>query len=606
MSLTPPSPGPVEAAAFAFLEQEGGARLCTDLRQTHALHTLQDLERGLAAAKDGAARGWWAVLALDYELGRLLQPGKAGCPFRLPDSPAPRGHLWLFAAAQRLDTDAARNWLADQVAALPAEQTACGIAELAPGLDQAAHAAAVQRIRDYIAAGDCYQVNFTFPLHFQAYGHPLALYARLRQRQPTPLGGLVLTAERRILSLSPELFVARRGDTLRTRPMKGTAPRGADEAGDAANRAALAASAKDRAENLMIVDLLRNDLGRLAQTGSVRVEQLFAIETYPSVFQMTSTVSARAPGVGPGEILAALFPCGSITGAPKLRAMEIVEELEVGPRGLYTGSLGLLAPDGDFCLNVAIRSLELAADGRGVMGVGSGIVTDSEPAAEYRECLLKARFLTDLDPGLELIETLRLDDGAFPDGELHRQRLAASAQALGFTHDDASVAQALAALATAHPRGRFRVRLSLNKAGTLQRQAVPLESAPGPWQVHLSPHRLDSRRYLLRHKTTARALYDGELQRVMALPGGFDALFLNERDEVCEGARSNVFARLDGVLYTPPLACGLLPGVLRRRLLECGEARERVLTLADLARAEALYMGNALRGLVPVTLASQG
>ncbi|HET7775400.1 MAG TPA: aminodeoxychorismate synthase component I [Azospira sp.] len=595
---------PALAEPFALLEGEGGARLCTGLQATYGLATLSDLDGALAAAEKGAAQGWWAVWALDYELGRLLEPGQAGAAPPLPAGASPRGCLWLFGASRWLDAAAAQAWLDAQVAGLGPDQAACGIAELTPGLAEDAYGAAVARILAYIAAGDCYQVNFTFPLHFQAYGHPLALYARLRQRQPTALGGLVLTPERRLLSLSPELFVERRGDFLITRPMKGTAPRGEDAAADAARRAALAASEKDRAENLMIVDLLRNDLGRVAQTGSVRVERLFAIETYPTLFQMTSTVTARAPGIGLGQALAALSPCGSITGAPKVRAMEIIEELEAAPRGLYTGSLGLLAPDGDFRLNVAIRSLEVGADGRGVMGVGSGIVIDSEPAAEYRECLLKARFLTDLDPGLELIETLLLDDGAFPDGPLHRQRLAASAKALGFAHDADGVRQALAELAAAHPRGRFRVRLTLNKGGLLQRLAVPLEAAPGPWQVHLSPHRLDSRRYLLRHKTTARTLYDGELRRVMALPGGFDALFLNEWDEVCEGARSNVFARLDGVLYTPPLACGLLPGILRRRLLETGEARERVLTLADLARAEALYMGNALRGLVPVTLAS--
>ncbi|GBG01017.1 aminodeoxychorismate synthase, component I [Azospira sp. I13] len=589
-------------AAFAFLEGEAGVRLCTELRSCRPLHSPADLTQALAEAEAAAAQGLWAVWALDYGLGHWLVEARQGAPSPVFGGEGSRGHLWLFQKACLLPADAAQAWLDRQLGALPADECAAGIAELQPGRTAEDYGRAVQRIRDYIAAGDCYQVNFTFPLTFRHYGHPLALYARLRQRQPTPLGGLLLTPQRQVLSLSPELFVEGRDGLLTTRPMKGTAPRGGDPAADAAARAALAASAKDRAENLMIVDLLRNDLGRLAAIGSVQVPRLFDIEAYPTVFQMTSTVTARAPQATLGDVLAALFPCGSITGAPKLRAMEIIDELEATPRGLYTGALGAVSPDGDFRFNVSIRTLELDGQGGGQLGVGSGIVIDSEPQAEYRECLLKARFLTDLDPGFSLIETLRLENGHFPDGPLHCRRLAESASALGFAHDPARVQETLTALALAHPEGDFRARLTLNKAGDLATLLVPLELMPGPWQVHLSPHRLDSRRYLLRHKTTARQLYDVELQRVMALPGGFDALFLNERGEVCEGARSNVFARIGGQLVTPPLACGLLPGILRQRLLASGAAVEGLLSLEDLQGAEALFMGNALRGLIPVDL----
>ena len=594
MTMPPP-------AASALLEQPGGAWLFSDLSTTLALADAADLARAEALVAESSAQGVWTVVALNYELAGVLEPASGLAPC------GNLGQVWRFARRQWLDSSALEAWLAAGVAALPAADQVCGIADLAPGLAEADYLAAVARIQDYIGAGDCYQVNFTFPLHFTPFGHPLALYAALRRRQPTSLGGLVLAPQATILSLSPELFVERQGARLITRPMKGTAPRGRDAAEDEARRAGLAASAKDRAENVMIVDLLRNDLGRLAPPGSVRVEELFRIETYPTLFQMTSSVVAdlaeNQPGADFAAVLRALFPCGSITGAPKVRAMQIIQELEVGPRGLYTGSLGWVAPEGDFRLNVAIRTLELAADGSGRLGVGSGIVIDSEPVREYRECLLKASFLTDLDPGFLLIETLLLADGVFPDGVLHRQRLAASARALGFAHDGGAVARALAELAADYPQGRFRVRLTLDKRGLLRLVAAPLDEAVGPWTVCLSPLRLDSRHYLLRHKTTARALYDAELKRVMALPQGFDALFLNERGEVCEGARSNVFARIDGRLYTPPLSCGLLPGILRRRLLESGEAAERVLTPADLQGAEAIYMGNALRGLVPVTLA---
>jgi para-aminobenzoate synthetase/4-amino-4-deoxychorismate lyase len=589
--------------AFAFLEGEEGVRLCTNLQFSRPLFSPADLTQALAEADLAAASGQWAVWALDYGLGAWLVPAREGASVPDDGEEGPRGYLWVFQDARLLSPEAARTWLDEQLGTLPEDERVCGVAELHPGRAVEDYGRAVGRIRDYIAAGDCYQVNFTFPLSFRHYGHPLALYAKLRRRQPTGLGALILTPQRQVLSLSPELFVERQGDRLITRPMKGTAPRGGDPEGDAASRAALAASSKDRAENLMIVDLLRNDLGRVAATGSVQVPRLFDIEAYPTVFQMTSTVTARAPEVPFGEVLAALFPCGSITGAPKLRAMEIIAELEGAPRGLYTGALGAVGPDGDFRFNVAIRTLELEADGSGRLGVGSGIVIDSEPEAEYRECLLKARFLTDLDPGFSLIETLRLEDGCFPDGALHCQRLADSSAALGFAHDPAQVRGALAALALAHPKGGFRVRLTLNKTGELATMAVPLEAMPGAWRVYLSPYHLDSRRYLLRHKTTARQLYDAELKRVMALPKGFDALFLNERDEVCEGARSNVFVRISGQLVTPPLACGLLPGILRQRLLASGEAVEGCLTLADLQGAEAVFMGNALRGLIPVSLA---
>lgn len=584
------------AGAFALLEQPGGAWLFTELSEAIVLATAADLPRAEALVAEASRDGAWMVVALNYELGGVLEAA-AGIPPGLL-----LGHVWRFAQRQWLDVPGLESFLGAGVHGLPAAEQVCGIAELAPGVSEEDYLAAVAAIQRYIGAGDCYQVNFTFPLHFTSFGHPLALYTRLRQRQPTALGGLVWTPQATILSLSPELFVERQGERLITRPMKGTAPRGRDAAEDEARRSALAASEKDQAENVMIVDLLRNDLGRLAPPGGVRVEELFRIETYPTLFQMTSTVVAEAPGATFSMALRALFPCGSITGAPKVRAMQIIQELEQEPRGLYTGSLGWIAPDGDFRLNVAIRTLELEPDGRGRMGVGSGIVSDSDPAREYRECLLKARFLTDLDPGFQLIETLLLADGAFPDELLHRERLAASARTLGFIHDGAAVQTALAQVAASQPQGRFRVRLTLDKTGQLLIRAVALVDETGPWKVWLSPCRLNSQHYLLRHKTTARALYDAELKRVMAHPLGFDALFLNERDEVCEGARSNVFVRIAGRLYTPPLSSGLLPGVLRRRLLESGAAEERVLTLADLQQAEAIYMGNALRGLVLVTL----
>ncbi len=582
------------SAPFALLDAPGSdAVLFSDLRRTLPV-VAGDLAARCAEVESAVAAGLHAVAALDYELGHAVEPAAGAAPAgRL-------GYFWLFAARRELAAGDVVSWLAAQAGDPPRP---AAVADFRPLLDAAAHARAVGRIRDYIAAGDCYQVNLTFPFAGDCLGDPLALYARLRAAQPVAHGGLLMLPEVCLLSFSPELFVERSGGTIRSRPMKGTAARGASPAADAAARAALAASAKDRAENVMIVDLIRNDLGRLARPGSVRVDALCAVETYPSVHQMTSTVSA-ASDAGLAAVLAALFPCGSITGAPKVRAMQIVRELEVAPRGPYTGALGWIGAGGDFRFSVAIRTLQVAADGGVRYGVGSGIVWDSEPAAEYAECLLKASFVTRADPGFRLIETLRLEDGGYPLLALHLDRLQASAATLGFACDRDGVAGALRALATRQPAGVFRIRLTLGREGEVELATAPLAATPAGMRAVLSPQRLDSRNGWLRHKTTVRDLYDRELARVGADPSLFDAIFLNERGEVCEGARSNVFVRRapGGPLLTPPLACGLLPGVLRRQLLASGEAVEAVLYESDLRAAAELWLGNALRGLLRVEL----
>ncbi|MEF8750329.1 MAG: aminodeoxychorismate synthase component I [Candidatus Accumulibacter propinquus] len=486
---------------------------------------------------------------------------------------------------------------------MPEHRRFAGIADLSSAVDAAKHGTQVREICRWIADGDCYQVNLTFPLTFQVYGDPLALYARLRERQPVRYGGYIFTAEETILSFSPELFFERRGSRVLTRPMKGTAARGATPQDDAAQRAGLLASAKERAENVMIVDLLRNDLGRLASPGQVRVDALFETEAYPTLWQMVSTVAAELPGTGLADLFGALFPCGSITGAPKISAMQKIAELEQTPRGLYTGTLGWLAPGGDCRFNVAIRTVELAAGQRGKLGVGSGIVADADPAREYAECLLKASFLTSFDPGFELFETLRLENGAYPLRSLHLERLQASARTLGFACGMSTLSSLLADEAARWPTGVLRVRLGLNHAGCCRVVATPLDEDPvREWRVTIADETLAADDYLLRHKTTARARYDRALAALAARPEVFDVIFLNDRGEVCEGARSNIFVECNGVLLTPPLRCGLLPGVLRRKLLASGRAVERVLRLDDLRRSAAVYVGNALRGLIPVTV----
>jgi len=555
---------------------------CLDCLEVFDLSSLNDALAALVADPR------WTVAALDYELGHLLEPRTAPArSVRPPERPLAR--FWRFARCEQLTASAAEAWLAERLAQVPADARLAGVGGLKDGLEEAAYRAAIGRIQDYIRAGDCYQVNFTFPREFSWFGDPLALYAGLRARQPVRYGGFLATDTGAVLSLSPELFLERRGSRLEARPMKGTAPR--DTAPED-----LAACPKNRAENLMIVDLLRNDLGRVATAGSVRVDGLFEVEAYPSLWQMVSRISAEAPAAGLAEILAALFPCGSITGAPKVRAMQIIGELESAPRGLYTGAFGWWAPGGDFCLNVAIRTLELAADGSGKLGVGSGIVADSDPAAEWRECHLKSEFLTRLDPGLRLIETLRLEDGVLPRLAGHLERLRRSAAWFSFPLDEAVLAAKLAALPR---RGRHRVRLTLGAAGDFVVESFPLGEEPaGERLARRATTTIRSADSLRRHKTTARAAYDEALRAIAGEPAVFDQVFLNERGEVAEGARSNVFVERNGVLLTPPESSGALPGVLRAELLAAGLAREAVLFPGDLAHG--FWLGNALRGLVPV------
>lgn len=588
---------------FALFDGEGETSLLlSEYRRPIAFEVgAEDTEKGLKQAFDAvesaSAQGEWVAVAADYALAPFFD---AAMVSTVSDGARLRG--WVFGQAQTLDTDAVEGFLRDRLASLQASERIAGIAEVSPRLAASDHTACVRRIHRWIADGDCYQINLTFPVDFSYYGHPLALYAALRARQPVRNGGCLLVPGGALLSFSPELFFARSASQVTTRPMKGTAPRGETPASDQARCAALLASEKERAENVMIVDLLRNDLGRLASPGKVMVESLCVAEAYPSVWQMVSTVSAQLPEMPLFDLFRALFPCGSITGAPKIRAMQRIAELEKAPRGLYTGTLGWVAPGGDCRFNVAIRTPELDTNGHGRMGIGSGIVIDSDPASEYAECLLKARFLTGLDPGFELIETLRLDQGEYPLLFLHKQRLVRSAKALGFSCDLPAVSALLAAQKQGREAGVYRVRLTLNHAGKIRISVTPFEESAAERILVLADEPLDEHAYLLRHKTTARHGYDQALAKIARQKAVFDVLFFNTRGEVCEGARSNVFVERDGRLLTPPLSSGLLPGVMRRHLLDSGRAVEQVLTREELFAASRIFMSNALRGLVPVRL----
>lgn len=490
----------------------------------------------------------------------------------------------------------------------PAEALAT-LADLRFDVTAETYAAAIARIQDYLHAGDCYQINYTFPVRFEWRGRPLDLFRRLRRAQPVSFGAWLSGGDWQVLSFSPELFFEKRGSHLVARPMKGTARRGASVAEDQARAAALRDNPKDRAENLMIVDLLRNDLSRVALPGSVAVPRLYEVETYRTLLQMTSTVTAQVDtDIGLAALMRTLFPCGSVTGAPKIRAMEIIRDLEQAPRGVYTGAIGYATPDGDMTFSVPIRTLTLlplemsSRRWSGVLGIGSGIVVDSDASAEYQECLLKARFLTAPMADFDLLETLRWQpDSGYARLDLHLARLRQSAAYFDFSYDDAAVRDQLAAHAAHLPPAPHRVRLLLSQSGALALCAEPLHDMATPVKLYPSSRRLDADDIMLRHKTTARNVYAAALGEAHA-HGGDEAILQNQHGRVTEGSFTSLFVRRRGMLLTPPLSDGALPGVLRAELLASGAAREAPLTLHDLRTAEALYVGNSLRGLMPATL----
>ncbi|UZK71073.1 aminodeoxychorismate synthase component I [Sphingomonas sp. S1-29] len=469
-----------------------------------------------------------------------------------------------------------------------------------PSIDRATYQRQVAAVQALIAAGDIYQANLTFQASVSVEGDPLAAYARLRAASRAGWGAVVATGDATYLSLSPELFFALDAGKLVARPMKGTTPRLCDPGSDDAAAAALQGDPKQRAENLMIVDLMRNDLSRIAVPGSVAVPELFAVERYPTVQQMVSTVTADlAPRHDAIDVVSALFPCGSITGAPKLRAMQAIADIEAAPRGLYTGAIGRFDPNGDAQFNVAIRTLTLRGD-EATLGLGSGIVADSVAADEWDECLAKGAFLTAAPRTFDLIETMRFDPR---EGiallERHLERLKASAQAFGFPFDRHATRNELQA-ATFRLECAAKVRLLLAPGGAVAIEVAPLPPTPtAPVEVALVPHRVAAADFRLRHKTSDRAFYD-EPRRAAAC---FEVAFIDAAGFVTEGSFTSIFVERDGLFVTPPLSRGLLPGVLRAELLATGRAIEGDLTPVDLAHG--FWIGNAVRGLVSaVTVAN--
>jgi para-aminobenzoate synthetase/4-amino-4-deoxychorismate lyase len=587
---------PQIAARFDDLRPgvERSFRLVRPVGVTEA-HRPEEVAPALRALEAATAEGLWAAGFVAYEAAPGLDPNlevrsrPAGDPFA--DLPL----LWFATFQDReedpLDEDA---------------EPSASTGPWTPSVDRAAYDAAIERIHAHIAAGDTYQVNHTLRLRSRSDGDGRDLYRDLCLAQRGGYSAYLSAGRYRVLSASPELFFRIDGDHITTRPMKGTAPRGRWTAEDDAAAARLAASAKDRAENAMIVDLLRNDLGRISEVGSVRVERLFEVERYETVWQLTSTVSSRLPRAMPlAGVFRALFPSGSVTGAPKISTMRIIAGLEDSPRGVYCGAVGYLSPPGSgeprANFNVAIRTLVLDTEtGTAEYGVGGGITHDSSAAREHAEALSKARVLTARRPPFELLETLRHDAevGFLHLGE-HLERLEDSAGYFGYAFDRDAVLGALGRAAS-EAKGDARVRLTLAREGAVRAEVAPPPPPPkGPLRVALDDEPVDPADVWLYHKTTLREPYERRRRRH---PDVDDVLLVNHRGELTESTIANLAVRLDATWWTPPLDAGLLAGTYRAVLLREGKLSEHPIRIEDLRRAEEIALVSSVRGWRPAVL----
>jgi len=593
---TPPAVAQRMANIRSFTESEILFRSPVAVLETDK---LDDVLPTLRAVEDWVSRGYWAAGFVSYEAAPAFDPAmETHRPDFLP--------LASFSIFDSFELEDTRPTLSEPTAL-------AAVPEWRSLLSRDAYIKAVHRILELIANGETYQVNFTFPLVAMWQGDDLGFYRHLMALQPSPQTALLRGKNFSILCASPELFFELAGDRLTTRPMKGTLTRSLWPEADARTRARLEASPKDRAENVMIVDLMRNDLGHVCEIGSVRVEKLFSVEPYPTVWQMTSTVSGRCRQ-SVSDIFAALFPCGSVTGAPKIRTMHIIHALEPWPRNVYCGAVGWVAPGGRHArFSVPIRTV-VADHARGVAyyHVGSGIVADSNPDHEYSECLDKARLLTATPlPPFSLLETLRFENGAYHFLDAHLQRLAASARYFGWNVEAERVRTELLSAWWANNSSPLRVRLVVSSVGEISISATSLpEDRPlwslrelgacsaledqRSWHLAIADAPVNSHNVLLYHKTTERGLYEAARS---AYPTADDVVLWNEDGYVTETTIANlVVEKRPGEFVTPPLHCGLLPGVLRAELLARGEVQEAPIRLSELQQARRIFLINSVRG----------
>ena len=587
------------------------SRLYEHVKHAWRVDHASELENCFAQMQAALDHGDYLVTLFSYELGYYFQ----GIPCKYGEH-LPLIRAWSFTGVNKCSKEEVDHWLADVLAK---EDQVVGVMNLRDSITSENFNRDITRIQEWIRSGDTYQINHSYRITGEAYGSPLALYAQLRERQPGRYGAYLEGGSDIVLSQSPELFIKRTNGIFEAQPMKGTADARQFAPSELSN------DPKNQAENVMIVDLLRNDLGRISEPGSVTVPALFEVNRHGNVLQMTSTVQAKArPKLSMIEILRAVFPCGSVTGAPKKRSMEIIQDLENRPRNWYCGALGWFDPNGDFALSVPIRTLQVQRDldsstAQFVMGVGAGITIDSDPIAEYEECQIKAAFLSSLPSGIGLFETIRFNAqegiGRVAHYREHLDRLSHSAKALRIPLD-INAASALLEQSAMHlpTRSAYRVRLDLSRLGELSISSAVLDDLPSLVQVFWAHEilegathslRMQSNNPLLLHKSTQRNVYDLAWQKAVSL-GGFDALFINERGELTEGGRTSIFVRPpnSGEWLTPPLSAGVLPGVMRSSILRnpALKTREANLTIDDVIGANEIMLSNALRGMIKAHL----
>ena len=550
-----------------------------------------------------SAKGQYLVVAFAYELGRSIH--KLPYPDQASDA-HPLIEAWSFDSVQKQSKEAVDQFISQELSRF--NSSVAGVLDVQESLTQKQFCDDVAKIQEYIRSGDTYQINHTYRIRGQTYGSPLALYNLLRNRQPGRFGAYIAQDNHYLLSQSPELFIERKGDTLTAMPMKGTASALSTES------SSLADDPKNQAENVMIVDLLRNDLSKISLPNSVSVPHLFEVARHGDVLQMTSTVQSQAkPNTTLMDVLNAVFPCGSVTGAPKKRSMEIIQELEPDHRGYYCGALGWIDPNGDFAFSVPIRTVEIEVNPTSksstfTLGVGAGITIDSDAKQEWQECQIKSAFLSKLPSGVGIFETIAVLNQQPQRIEEHLDRMQASAKDLGITfnrpHALNAVLNACRSLEAGSPH---RLRLDLNSNGEMQVSIGLLDSMTEPVKIFWAKDILTddctmhSGDALLRHKVNMRHIYDLAWQTAVKL-GGFDAIFVNEQGLVTEGGRSSIFIKpkAHSQWLTPPISAGLLPGVMRSTLLSdpLMNAREANLTINDVSMADEIILCNALRGVI--------
>jgi para-aminobenzoate synthetase / 4-amino-4-deoxychorismate lyase len=569
-------PNPQESQTF-FVDQPEKIIQCESAGEVDEL---------LTEVEEWTKNGYTGFGFLTYEAGYAFLPN-------LPEPPRLTLPCAWFALSKDFQKKLPSNFI-------PEAKQPC-IIDLRLNQDLKSYEEALTTVKNHIWRGDTYQVNYTLRYSGQYDGSPRDLYSWLRMQQRVNYAALIETSEWSVLSFSPELFFRKNGKDILMRPMKGTAPRGRTLEEDYENAHHLRSSEKEKSENLMIVDLLRNDLGKICESGSVHVSASMEVEQYETLLQMTSTVSGVLKSdITTADVLRATFPSGSVTGAPKIRTMQIINELEKRGRGIYTGAIGWWTAE-ESVFNVAIRTIFLDLKcGELEMGVGSGILYEADIEREYRECELKGKFLTQAPPKFKLIETICWEHG-YRNLNLHLDRIERSAQYFLFEFNRDDVEKAL--YANSPHVERARVRLLIDESGNHEIECHEIELPKNPIRIMISKYRTNSKDRFLYHKTTNRKLYDDELRNARA-QGYFDVIFANDRDEITEGAISNIFVEKNGKLYTPPLNCGVLPGTYRRFILESSkrDAQERILTVEDLRSADRVYVTNAIQGMLEVDL----